>query len=86
MSELVKAAREADRELRQLGIKEGDELVSRLADRIEALEKCLQEFVTAYDANAVAVDSLEIRVGDEAPYAWHQEWLHHARALLGERR
>jgi hypothetical protein len=46
------------------------------------MAKQMQDFVTAYDAKAVDIDSPKIRVGEEAPYAWHQEWLYRARALI----
>ena len=60
------------------------ELVNTAADRIEALEKRLQEFITAFDAGAVEIASPEIDISDSdiPPHPWHEEWLYHARALL----
>jgi hypothetical protein len=45
----------------------------------------LDDFVKAYDAGSVRVNSDLVQVGDEAPHAWHEEWIHLAREAVRER-
>lgn len=55
-----------------------------MESEIERLRKVLKDLVDAYDGGHVRIDSPEI-IGDdpEQPYAWHKEWLYHARNALG---
>lgn len=47
-------------------------------------KQLLKAFVDAYDANQIAIDSPEIQTDGEPPYAWHEEWLHYARNIVGK--
>lgn len=46
-------------------------------------EKRLKEFIAAFDAGCVEINSQEIDRGDGTqPHPWHEEWLHLARSAL----
>lgn len=60
-----------------------DLLKSKMLESAEA-KQLLKAFVDAYDANQIAIDSPEIQTDGEPPYAWHEEWLHYARNIVGK--
>lgn len=54
------------------------------ADEIKRLRTVLADFIRAYDNVAVELNSPDIG-GDDIPLRpWHEEWLSHARAALGD--
>lgn len=43
----------------------------------------LRQIIEAFDSHNLEMNSPDITVSDEhPPHPWHEEWLHHARALL----
>ena len=46
--------------------------------------KMLSDFIEAFDAGQVELNSPEIQIGDEAPHPWHEEWLALAREAVRE--
>lgn len=57
--------------------------IDALIARVEKGEALLTDFVTAFDAKAIQMESSEVHSGEFAPpHPWHEEWLSRVRYAL----
>jgi hypothetical protein len=59
--------------------------LTRLRAENERLREALRDIINAVDTGNLEMNSPEIGGHDDIPlHAWHEEWLHHARAALSK--